>query len=493
MRQSRGHRGPRTDEQRLVRDLLSSGRELTWLEFKENRAEPAQIGNYLSALSNAARLAGERRGYLVWGVADGSLDLVGTSFVWEHAKKGAEELFPWLARGLTPEVHFEFFNVELDSVSLVVLAVDAAVGSPVSFDGLRSIRVGTVVKPLQRFPDHERRLFRALENSPYEDEAADEGLSDAKVLSALDVETFAKRLNLPIPVSETARLDLLEQEELIHQVRGAWSVSKVGVLLLANDLSLFPSVQRKAMRLIVYAGNDRGKTRFEQSGNLGYLRSYEGLLAIIEENTPHNEVMERTFRTDGVPVYPLDAVRELVVNALIHQDLSVKGSSPVVEIFTSRIEISNPGESLVGISRLMDAQPRSRNERLAGLMRRLGLCEERGSGIDKVVAMCEAYQLPAPLFEDAAGSMRATMFTPITFENMSRKERIRSCYWHACLKYVSKERMTNATLRARFGVGEEKKSSISKCLRDAVESGEIRVFDPGAAPKNRSYVPSWAG
>ena len=87
----------------------------------------------------------------------------------------------------------------------------------------------------------------------------------------------------------------------------------------------------------------------------------------------------------AVPVYPELAIRELVANALIHQDLSITGSGPMVEIFDDRIEITNPGVPLVETSRMLDSPPRSRNEGLASLMRRMGSCEERGSGVDKVV------------------------------------------------------------------------------------------------------------
>ena len=102
-------------------------------------------------------------------------------------------------------------------------------------------------------------------------------------------------------------------------------------------------------------------------------------------------------------MFPELAVRELVANALIHQDFFVTGAGPMVEIFDDRIEITNPGEPLVDTQRFVDTPPRSRNEALASLMRRFRICEERGSGIDKVVLQVELFQLPAPLFETPGG------------------------------------------------------------------------------------------
>ncbi len=88
-------------------------------------------------------------------------------------------------------------------------------------------------------------------------------------------------------------------------------------------------------------------------------------------------------------MFPELAIRELVANALIHQDFSVTGAGPTVEIFDDRIDITNPGEPLVDTQRFLDTPPRSRNEALASLMRRARICEERGSGIDKVVLEVE--------------------------------------------------------------------------------------------------------
>ena len=93
-----------------------------------------------------------------------------------------------------------------------------------------------------------------------------------------------------------------------------------------------------------------------------------------------------------------------MANALIHQDFSVTGTGPVVEIFDNRIEVTNSGTPLVDVRRIIDNPPKSRNEKLAALMRRLKMCEELGTGWDKIVITCELYQLPAPkieFFEDS--------------------------------------------------------------------------------------------
>lgn len=168
------------------------------------------------------------------------------------------------------------------------------------------------------------------------------------------------------------------------------------------------------------------------------------------------------------------------------------GTGSIVEIFDDRMEITNPGEPLVDTLRFVDTPPKSRNEALASLMRRFRICEERGSGIDKVVAQVEAYQLPAPSFEVPEGFTRAILFAHKPLNEMDKADRVRACYLHACLKWVMRDYLTNASLRERFGVEEKNKATVSRYIREAIEEGAIKPFDQEAPKKLMKYVPFWA-
>ena len=137
--------------------------------------------------------------------------------------------------------------------------------------------------------------------------------------------------------------------------------------------------------------------------------------------------------------------------------------------------------------------PRSRNEALASLMRRFRICEERGSGIDKVVSQTELFQLPAPLFERPVGFTRTVLFAHKRLAAMDKAERVRACYLHACLRYVTRQPMTNASLRQRLGIDARNIASASRILGEAVEAGLVVIADPEAGTRNRSYLPFWAG
>lgn len=312
------------------------------------------------------------------------------------------------------------------------------------------------------------------------------------MLQCLDYPAYFDLLELPLPDGRAAILDALSRDELISTCKaGNWNITHLGAILFAKRLEDFPGLKRKAIRVVQYKGRGRVETWREQVGTKGYASGFEGLIAFIMALVPSNEVIEQALRRT-VPMFPELAVRELVANALIHQDLYAIGAGPMVEIFDDRMEITNPGEPLVDTLRFIDSPPKSRNEVMASLMRRFRICEERGSGIDKVVAQVEAYQLPAPYFEVPKRFTRVVLFAHRPLNEMDKSDRIRACYLHACLKWVMRDYLTNASLRERFGVEEKNKATVSRYIREAVEDGAIKPYDENAPRRLMKYVPFWA-
>lgn len=477
---------------RTVRELRKLPQETEWTEFKTNNDRPQEIGEYISALSNAAALEGRARAYMVWGIENTSHDIVGTNFEPFTAKVGNEPLETWLLRLLSPRIDFRFFDVPCDEGRVVLLEICPAVSHPVKFSGEEFVRVGSSKKKLKEYPEKERALWRALDKTPFEKGVAAERVSDEKLFELLDVASYFDLLGLPLPDGRAAMLDLLASDDIVaRDPSGEWNITMLGGALFAKRLDEFSGLKRKAMRVVVYKGRDRTKTEREQVGTKGYAAGFEGLMNFINALVPKNEILGEAFRRE-MPMYPLIAVRELVANAVIHQDFSQTGTGPMVEIFSDRMEITNPGNPLVPTDRFLDSPPRSRNEILASLMRRFSICEERGSGIDKVVLETEFHQLPAPLFEAPLGSTRITLFAHKKLSKMDRTDRVRACYLHACLKWVQRDFLTNASLRERFKIDEGNRAMVSRFIRDAVDDGLIVPHEPDAAPKQMKYVPFWA-
>jgi predicted HTH transcriptional regulator len=247
--------------------------------------------------------------------------------------------------------------------------------------------------------------------------------------------------------------------------------------------------------VVIYDGDNKTRTIKEHpdpasdAPRLGYAVGFQTFLAWINDQLPQNEQVGQALR-QKVRLYPEVAVREVVANALIHQDFNITGTGPMIELFDSRLEVTNPGLPLVEPLRFIDEPPRSRNETLAGLMRRMNFCEERGSGIKKVIAAVESFQLPPPDFRTTPQHTIAVLFAPRSFADMDRQERIRACYQHACLWYVSGKEMNNTSLRTRLGLDQRRYVLATRIIRDALDAGLIRLA--GGSRKDASYVPFWA-
>jgi len=477
----------------LLKELIySSKKETEWIEFKVDNEKPEMIGEYISALANSATLHNMQKAYLVYGIEDETLDLVGTNFRPKITKKGNEELENWLHRLLEPSIDFVIYEFECDGKLISIFEIDCATHRPISFSGSEYIRVGSYKKPLKDYPQKERKIWQSFSSFCFEDEVAKSGLKITDVLSLLDYKSFFSLLNLPFNEeisSDEYVISKLVEYELIQSEDLSLSITNLGALLFAKNLGEFKNLRRKKIRVIKYKGNSKLNTEFEQEGIKGYAVGFQGLVKYIMKMLPRNEVIKDALRKD-VSLYPEIAIRELMANALIHQDLTINGTNPMIEIYDNRIEITNNGKLLIDVLRLIDYQPKSRNEKLANLMRLMGICEERGSGIDKVIASIEVYQLPAPKFIAEEDYFKVVMFAPLPFEDMDKQDRIRATYQHTCLKFMNQEFMTNSSLRVRFGISEKQHSKASKIISDTLQKDLIKQSDPdNKSTKYMKYIP----
>lgn len=476
----------------IVNELRKLPQETEWVEFKHNNAEPDEIGEYLSALANAAALAGKIHAWLIWGINNNTHEIIGTTFNPATTKVGNEELESWLLRLLSPKINFRFYVFQADDKWVVLLEIGAAFRHPVQFKGAEFIRIGSYKKKLKDFPEKERQLWRVFDRIPFEQEITAENVAAEEVLKLLDYPAYFDLLSLPLPEGREGILATLLADNMIAQSKGGkWNITNLGAVLFAKRLADFRTLSRKAVRVVLYKGESRVETVREQEGSKGYAAGFEGLIGFVTNLLPSNEVIGQALRKQ-VPMFPDLAIRELVANAIIHQDFHLTGTAPMVEIFESRMEISNPGLPLVQTDRFLDSPPRSRNETLASFMRRIGVCEERGSGVDKVVFQTELYQLPAPLFATSDEHTRAVLFAHRDLKEMDKTDRIRACYLHACLRYVQRDAMTNTTLRERFGIEEKNSATASRLIKEALDAGLIVPYDANAGRKYMKYLPWWA-
>ena len=470
----------------LINELRALPHESEWVEFKVNNSNPQRIGEYVSALANSACIENREFAYLVYGIENGKHQAVGTDFKPRKEKIGNQELENWLITQLEPSVGMKIYEFAYQSKNMVVFQIEPASNRPVHFKGEAYVRVGSYTKKLKDHPEKESKIWQKAKHTVFEKDYAMRNLSADKVLELLDYPSVFKLLQIPLPTNKEGILVKLIEEKLIVRKLQKYHITNLGALLFASDLERFESLARKAPRVIIYKGNTKLNTIKEQSGKLGYAVAFERLVNYVNDKLPSNEEIGRVFRKE-VRVYPELAIRELIANAIIHQDFGIRGMSVMIEIFDNRIEITNPGSPLIDIKRFIDHSPESRNEMLAGMMRRMNICEERGSGIDKVISQIEVYQLPAPEFIAGDNYTRVVLYSPKSLRQMSKPDKIRASYQHCCLKYVSGEYMSNQSLRERFDIDKKNYSIVSRLIKETIEVGLISEYD-----NSRMYVPYWA-
>ena len=350
------------------------------------------------------------------------------------------------------------------------------------------MRAGGALVPMSE--DQLRRIF--AEGRPeWLEEPSRMGLDGQQVVELLDTQTLFELLKLPYPTDRNGVIERLMHERLVDHAGTAFTIRRLGALTLARRLGDFPDVARKAPRVVVYAGTSKLDTRVDQTFTRGYAVGFQELIRFVMAQLPQNEIIEDALRRE-VKLVPDVVIRELVANALIHQDFLVGGASVMVEIYSNRVEISNPGEPLVPLERFIDGY-QSRNERLADLTRRTGICEEKSCGIDRVVQAAEVFQLPAPDFRTGFRRTSVTIYGPRPFDAMDRNDRVRACYQHCALKWVMSERMTNQSLRERFHLDEGKAAVASQVIAATIEAGLVKPDESvGGSRKFARYLPFWA-
>ena len=476
----------------LLSLLRAEPHESEWVEFKHNNEAPDMIGERISSLANAAALLNKKYAYIVWGIQDAVHTIQGTTFQPRKAKVGNEELESWLSHHLVPRPDFRIHEFSADGKPVVIFEVPSAQYMPVRWNQISYIRVGSYTKKLADYPEKERSLWLQFSQQPFEERLALTGCSEDDVLSLLDYDAYFRLTKQSLPSTKIGILERLVSEKMLVFQNDRFDILNLGAILFARRLSDFGKLARKSTRVIDYSDNTRISGGREYVAASGYAASFEALIAYIQSRLPNNEHIAQALRVD-TEVYPEIAIRELVANAIIHQDLETQGDSPFVEIFGNRLEITNPGKPLITPLRFIDEPPQSRNETLAAFMRRINICEERGSGIDKVIHAVETWQMPAPEFIETERHTRVYLYAPRTFREMSSKDRTRACYQHVCLMSVFSTPATNASLRKRFSFQDEDYKIVSKIISDTIQEGLIKPYDPeNRSRRHARYVPYWA-
>jgi len=432
-------------------------------------------------------------GFLVYGIADAGAKLIGVDQI------QVIEIIGRLANlgrnAIEPSLVLDHAVVEYGNTPLLFVYIPEQSNKPVHKRGKSIdeawIRSGGTTRKATRSDVGSLMLHSHAPR--WEELRATSLLSASDVVAQLDIETISKLLQRPLPSEDHELLNWLSEQNMVVPDGTGYYITNIGGIAAARDLGLFASLQRKSLRVIRYRGTSKVNTTDELVRKEGYAVGFEDFIRHLKRVLPYSEVIQQSLR-EQVSLYPEIALRELIANALIHQDFNITGAGPTIEIYDDRISFTNPGTLLPGkrLDRLIGTTPESRNELLASKFRLYRICEERGTGFQKVVSAVELFGMPPVRFIPLENAFQVTLYAPREFSGMSQGERIEACYQHAVLQYFSSQTLTNTTLRKRFKVSERQRNQITNLIADVVAAGRIKRKDTTAGNKFAEYIPYWA-
>lgn len=366
------------------------------LEFKRDLSSPRGFLRTVAAFANTAG------GTILIGVADRTRDVLGVS----NALDLEERVANLVSDSIQPRVLPDIDVVGYRDKQLLAVRVHPSASRPhfIKRAGLRSgthVRVGSsnrqadaqLIGEMQRFA-----IGECFDEWPMPDVKSE--VVDFRVAS----EFFA-------PVRKLARRNL-ETLRLVTRHQGRLVPTVGGMLLFGQDrLDHFPDAWIQAGR---FAGRDKSAILDHVRLDMHPLRAIEEAVAFVEKHSMRGAVIGRVRRRD-VWNLPPEAVREAIVNAVVHADYAQRGAPIRVAIFEDRLEVESPGLLPFGLT-LEDlplGMSKLRNRVIGRVFHELGLVEQWGSGVQRMIGACRDQGLPAPVWEEIGFRVRVTMRTEV--------------------------------------------------------------------------------
>ena len=385
----------------LVDELRGYPSEQEWFEFKENRYEPEELGEYISALANSACFNSKPKGYLVFGIKDITHDIVGTSFdPYSEKGKGNQPLQLWLTIAMQPNIGFVIYPFEHTGKHLVLFEINAAFDRPVTFFGRAWIRIGECKTELARHPEREREIW----NRKYRLDDWSAQICEKATLADLDPTAISKaRVEYKNKyMSQTKEVDAWDDVTFLNKVKVMIQgrITNSALLLLGKPES--SSLIAPVVARITWILKD------EKNAEKDY--HHFGPPFLLAVDAVFGKVRNLNIRhMPGGTLFPLETtqydtwvLREALHNCIAHQDYSLKGRINVVET-PSLMIFTNVGSFLPGsvekVIRQDAPQEVYRNPFLAEAMVNLNMIDTQGGGIKKMFAAQVKRFFPLPDYD----------------------------------------------------------------------------------------------
>ncbi|MDR1368546.1 MAG: putative DNA binding domain-containing protein [Dysgonamonadaceae bacterium] len=461
--------------------------ELNEIDWKSSLSPKTdRLAQHLCAFSNQ-----EGGGFLVFGVNDDAT-------LFSVTKKQSDEIVRKLGNialnNLSQSIQIQHNTIEYGGNALLFIYIPEQTEKPVYLRGktIYDSYYRSAGQTVKMSKEAVKFMISAAHGIPYEFQIAKKNLPADEVLNRLDYKRFYELLDKNTPKATDLILSNLESYHIIVQDSDRWSITNLGAILFANDLSLFDYLNAKPVHILKYVGTNNLILEKELTETRGYAAAFDDMVEYVMKNLPQQEIIKSAIRQNKTD-YPRTAIREFLANSFVHQDFTVTGMDIMVEIFTDRIVMTNPGSPLTDVNRFIDLPPKSRNEKLAQALLLFHICERRGSGVDRAIEALETALMPPPKFTKGEYFTRVFIYGRQKLSAMGKQDKIRACYQHCCLLYENNKEMTNQSVRERFEIDKKNYSTASRIIADTVAAGLVKVATPeNESRKFTSYVPYYA-
>lgn len=445
---------------------LLRGPESKTLEFKRDLSSPDGVLRSVVAFANTAG------GTLLIGVEDRTRHVRGI----DHVLDVEERLASLISDHIVPRVVPELEILPWQRKQVLAIQVHASPIRPhylrrEGLDGGAYVRVGSTNRRADRELVEELQRFargQAYDEKPMPD--LDSEAIDFRGAS----ESFARVRRLRRTDLQTLRL------VTSHQGRRVPTIG--GVLLFGTQRKEhFPDAWIQAGR---FQGADRTRILDSAEIRAHLSNAAEEAVAFVEKHALHGAHIGRVRREERWNVPPV-AIREAIVNALVHADYAQHGAPIRLAIYDDRIEIENPGLLPFGLT--LDDLPRGisklRNRVIGRVFHALGLVEQWGSGIQRMMTACRDAGLAPPVLEEIGTRFRVTLHLgqvgpPLLDET------------DQAIVRVLGDAVGHLTSEIARAIGLTPRATRTRLLR-LVERGLIReVATSPQDPKRRYYLPA---
>ncbi len=362
----------------LLVKLCNEPHEQTWLEFKPNKGtiSNAEIGEYISSISNGAAIANKPFGYLVWGVQDKTHSIVGTNFHFSMATQGSQNLELWLRTLLYPKINFEVFEFEFNDMHILLIRIPAAKVEPTNFQKKPYIRIGSSKTDLRNHPNFVKQIYNS--NIDWTAQTVENATLNDLDLDALKVARDKFKESNPRYASE---IDIWDDAAFLDKAKITINgkITNTALLLLGKNESshhLLPAIAQITWKL---EGEVTAYEHFGMPFLLNTTKVQQQIRNVKHKFFPDNELLATT-----VNKYETRSILEALHNCIAHQDYSMNSRITLTE-YPGKLIFSNAGSFFEGEPADYTAgnktPERYRNPWLKDAMMNLGMIDTMGYGI----------------------------------------------------------------------------------------------------------------